>query len=101
MLAHLIDLLEELIESKRVQPLGLLQVSKKFGNPLVLATPTHQDEKPTPQLLGAHRFVHHLEVNIDENIALGPEAVDRSHAGISQIVEERGLPDPAIPDQGA
>src|ERR1700733_9609613 len=60
----------------------------------------HQHQKLAPQLLGPHRFVNHLEIEIYKVVVLRIEAMRRSDRWVSEVVQQRGLPDPAVPDDG-
>ena len=70
-LALTVDLLEQLIESERVQPFVPLQGCQELRDILVRAMLPHQPEKPMPQLDGAHRIVDHLEIGVHETYCSG------------------------------
>ena len=59
MLALVVDFLEELIEIERIQPLVPLQ-GFRARLLMVFAAAAASAQEPAPQLLRAHRFVHHL-----------------------------------------
>ncbi len=85
--APVVDFLEELVEIERIQPVRSLQGGQHIGNPGVRALPSHQHQEASPQLLRAHRLVHHLEIHVDKRVALELQAGRRPDTAIGQVVQ--------------
>src|SRR4029078_10533047 len=63
--------------------------------------PPHQHQEPPPQLLWPHSLVYHLEIDVEKVVTPAVQAVRCPDAGIRQVIEQRGFPDPAVADHGA